>query len=217
MTNHPTAFVVDDHAAIRKGLTLLLSSVAINVRTFPSAEQFLDHHSPKHPGCLILDVRMTGMSGLELQHELQQRDSHIPIIMISGHADIPMAVQAVKHGALEFLEKPIREQLLLDALRRAFSCDTQRRANALRLAGIRDRLATLTPRERQVLTLVVDGKANKVIATDLGVSQKTVEFHRAHIMRKMRAPSLADLVRQVSQLAHPRQNPPVPTLQLSLA
>ena len=206
MNEQSTVFVVDDDATIRSGLTLLLESVGMRMRSYGSCGEFLEDYRGDEAGCLVLDVRMLGMTGLELQRELQARGWAIPVIMITGHGDVPMAVEAVKQGAVDFLEKPIREQVLLDAIQRALALDVKRRGREAALAQVRGKLAGLTPREEQVLSLVVEGKANKVIATNLGVSQKTVEFHRSHIMEKMGAESLAELVRQVGQVEHSQES-----------
>jgi len=191
----PTVFIVDDDEAVRSSLRLLIRSVGLQAQAFASAPEFLDGYDPRHPGCLVLDVRMPGMSGLELQQQLNQRGATIPVVFISGHGDVPMAVEAMQHGAFDFLQKPFRDQDLLDRVQRAMAFDANSRAHLALSGEIRERLAQLTPREQQVMKLVTRGKANKVIGADLGVSQRTVEIHRAHVMEKMQARSLAELVR----------------------
>lgn len=190
-----TVFVVDDDPDIREALQALIESVGLKASTCSGAQQFLDLYQPDTPGCVILDIRMPGMSGLDLQRALAKRGFHIPVIIITGHADVPVAVQALKFGAFDFIEKPFSPQLLLDRIRRAIEVDLQRRQASAERAEIMARMAELTPRERQVMDLVITGKANKVIASELGLSPKTVEVHRAQVMRKMRVDSLAELVR----------------------
>ena len=190
-----TVFVVDDDEAVRKGLRLLLKSVSINTKTFASAQEFLDAYDPSEPGCMVLDVRMPGMSGLDLQTHLKEEGIEIPIVIITGHGDVPMAVRAVKMGAVDLIEKPFRDQVLLECVQRAITLDRKQRKDRAERAAIEERLSRLTPRERQIMSMVVDGKANKVIARELGLSQKTVEFHRAHVMAKTAAGSVAELVR----------------------
>jgi two-component system response regulator FixJ len=195
MQPNPTVFVVDDDPAIRESLRWLIESVGLNVKIFTTAQEFLEGYDPSLPGCLVLDVRMPGMSGLDLQNELAARKVNIPILIITGHAEVPVAVRAMKAGALDFIEKPFSDQLLLDRVRRAIEKDAEfRQADSLR-TEVAARLAQLTPREREVMDLVIAGKANKVIASELGLSPKTVEVHRAHVMKKMQVDSLADLVR----------------------
>ena len=191
----PTAFVVDDDEAVRSSLRMLLKSLGIPAVTYGSAAEFLAEYDLEQPGCLILDVRMPGISGLELQDELNRRGAIIPVIFITGHGDVPMAVEAMQHGAVDFLQKPFSDKDLSDRVQRALSADLRNRAQLGAKDQIRARIAMLTPRERQVLALVTLGKANKAIAGDLGVSQRTVEIHRAHLMEKMGAASLAHLVR----------------------
>ena len=191
----PTAFVVDDDEAVRSSLRMLLKSLGIPAVTYGSAAEFLAEYDLEQPGCLILDVRMPGISGLELQDELNRRGAIIPVIFITGHGDVPMAVEAMQHGAVDFLQKPFSDKDLSDRVQRALSADLRNRAQLGEKDQIRARIAMLTPRERQVLALVTLGKANKAIAGDLGVSQRTVEIHRAHLMEKMGAASLAHLVR----------------------
>ena len=199
----PIVFVVDDDEAVRNSLRLLLKSVGLAASALPTAQEFLDTYRPNQPGCLVLDVRMPGMSGMELQQQLNIRGAVIPVIFISGHGDIPMAVEAMQQGAFDFLQKPFRDQDLIDRIQRALVKDQTNRAELKELARIQERLASLTPREREVLTLVASGKPNKVMAGDLGVSQRTVEIHRARVMEKMGASSLAQLVRMVMDLDEP--------------
>ena len=199
-----TVFVVDDDDAVRNSLRLLLKSAGIATEVAASAQEFLSSYDTSHPGCLVLDVRMPGMSGLEMQHELNMRGAAIPVIFITGHGDIPMAVEAMQHGAFDFLRKPFRDQDLLDRVQRALARDTEYRARLRQTDKIRERLASLSPREREVLDLVSQGKANKMVAGDLGVSQRTVEIHRAHVMQKMDAGSLAELVRMMMTVAPPQ-------------
>jgi two-component system response regulator FixJ len=197
-------FVVDDDDAVRDSLRLLLKSAGMACEVFSSAQQFLTTYEPSQPGCLVLDVRMPGMSGLEMQQELSLRGAMIPVIFITGHGDIPMAVEAMQHGAFDFLQKPFRDQELLDRVQRALMRDMENRIRLRQTDKIRERLATLSPREREVLELVTQGKANKMVAGDLGVSQRTVEIHRAHVMQKMEAGSLAELVRMMMAVSPPR-------------
>jgi two-component system, LuxR family, response regulator FixJ len=196
----PTIFIVDDDAAVRDALKLLLRSVGQAVETYGSAQEFLDAHGEDRPGCLVLDIRMPGMSGLELQQKLNEKHSILPIIFITGHGDVPMAVEAMQAGAVDFIQKPFRDQDLIDRINQALEKDSANRAALGERNDIRRRLDTLTPREREVLELVVHGKANKVIAGDLKLSQRTVEIHRARVMEKMQASSLAHLVRMVLEV-----------------
>jgi two-component system response regulator FixJ len=196
----PTVFIVDDDEAVRSSLHFLLRSVGLPAATFESAQQFLDSYDARRPGCLVLDVRMPGMGGLELQQQLNLRGVTIPVIFITGHGDVPMAVEAMQHGAFDFLQKPFREQDLVDRIQRALAQDRSNRQELAQKAQIRARRESLTPRENDVLTLIVAGKPNKVIAAELGLSQRTVEIHRAHVMEKMAAGSLAQLVRMVMDL-----------------
>ena len=200
MNRNASVFIVDDDDAVRSSLRLLLKSVGLPAIAYASATDFLSAWQPEQPGCLVLDVRMPGMSGLELQHELNRRGAIIPVIFITGHADIPMAVEAIQHGAFDFLQKPFRDQDLIDRVQRALTTDAQQRSELAKREVIRERFDSLTPREREVLTLVTRGKANKVMAGDLGVSQRTVEIHRARVMEKMGAASLAQLVRMMLDL-----------------
>jgi FixJ family two-component response regulator len=199
-TSRATIFIVDDDTAVRDSLKMLLRSVGQAVETFGSGQEFLDAYSEDRPGCLVLDIRMPGMSGLELQQKLNERHSIMPIIFITGHGDVPMAVEAMQAGAVDFIQKPFRDQDLIDRINQALEKDQNNRASLGERNDIRKRLETLTPREREVLDLVVHGKANKVIAGDLRLSQRTVEIHRARVMEKMQASSLAHLVRMVLEV-----------------
>jgi two-component system response regulator DctR len=190
----PTVFIVDDDEAVRKGLRTLMETVNLGVETFDSAQAFLDAYDPSQAGCLLLDVRMPGMSGLWLRDKLVEKDIKIPIIFITGHGDLPMAVEAVKKGAFDFLEKPVGDQRLLDTVQAALAKDAELRQQLAAQEVVAARLALLTPRERQVLELVSAGKLNKVIASELGVSESTVERHRAGVMEKMQVDSVAELV-----------------------
>ncbi len=195
MTEHGMVFIVDDDEAVRDSLSWLMQSVGLQTETFDSADAFLKGYEDDRPGCLLLDIRMPGMSGLELQSVLKGRGFRLPLIIISGHADVPMAVRALKAGAFDFIEKPFNDQLLLDIVQRAIERDRRQRESHAELEEWRTRLESLTPREREVLDLVVGGAANKVISSDLGVSLKTVEAHRARVMDKLKADSLSQLVR----------------------
>ena len=196
----PTVFVVDDDEGVRNSLRFLLKSVGLTTRALASASEFLEAYKQNLPGCLVLDVRMPGMSGIELQQQLNLRGATIPVIFITGHGDIPMAVEAMQHGAFDFLQKPFRDQDLIDRIQRALERDARNRAALTQHARIRERLQSLTPREREVLALMTRGKPNKVMAAELGVSQRTVEIHRARVMEKSGADSLAQLVRMVMDL-----------------
>jgi len=200
MNLSPTVFIVDDDAEVRDAIKLLMDSVGLDADTFESAQDYLARFDPERAGCLVLDIRMKGMSGLDLQDQLSEEPLHPPIIIITGHGDVAMAVRAVKAGAVDFIEKPFNDQLLLDAVHRAVEQDAQRRGRASRLADIRARLERLTPREREILNMVVAGNRNKVIAIDLGISQSTVEAHRAKVMEKMEAASLSELMRMMLAL-----------------
>ena len=195
--DEPLVYVVDDDEAVRDSLSLLLKAVGLTGQTFSSAAEFLNDYDPEQHGCLVADIRMPGMSGLDLQDELNRRGAQLPLIFITGHGDVPMAVDAMKSGALDFIEKPFRDQDLLDRVQQALAWDKERRIENLKTLAIRERLATLTPRETEVMECVVQGQANKVIAMDLGVSQRTVEIHRARVMEKMGIRSVAKLVRAV--------------------
>jgi FixJ family two-component response regulator len=196
----PIVFVIDDEALIRDGIESLLRSIGLRAQTFASAQEFMSAKRADAPACLILDVRMPGVSGLELQRQLADARIHIPIIFITGHGDIPMTVRAMKDGAMEFLTKPVRGQDLLDAVQKAIARDRGLRHDRAQLAEIRRRFDSLTPREVEVLNLVVAGLLNKQIAGELGMSELTVKTHRAHVMEKTKADSLAHLVRMAEQL-----------------
>jgi FixJ family two-component response regulator len=192
-----TVFLVDDDASVRKALTRLIKSAGYAVQAFASARDFLDARGVSDQGCscLVLDVRMPGLSGLDLQHELQHANAHVPIIFITGHGDIPMSVKAMKEGAVDFLPKPVKDEELLSAIDQALRRAGRERAQSAELIDIKRRSAKLTPRERQVMKLVVAGKLNKQIAYELGTVEKTIKVHRARVMEKMEVASLAELVR----------------------
>ena len=195
MSSQPTVFVVDDDEAMRNSLRWLIESVGLKTETFGSAVEFIGAYQPGTPGCMVLDVRMPGMSGLELQDKLTSQHVDIPIIILTGHGDVPMAVRAMKTGAIDFLEKPCNDQMLLDCIQQALDKDSKRQVERDHEASIKARLGQLTPREHDVMEMVVAGTPNKDIATQLGVSIRTVEVHRAKVMEKMQADSLAELVR----------------------
>ena len=188
-------FIVDDDEALRDSLCWLLESAGLRVETHDSANSFLQSYYPGQSGCLLLDVRMPGMNGLELQEQLESRDVRLPVVIMTGHGDVAMAVRALKAGAMDFIEKPFDDELLLASIQRALVLDAEQRKNRATQAEVLARLAHLTRREHQVMELVTIGKANKQIASELNVSAKTVEAHRAHVMEKMQAKSLAELVR----------------------
>ncbi len=200
MSEESTVFIVDDDAEVRDSLKMLIESVGLVTETYDSAQAFLDKFEPARPGCLILDVRMRGMSGLSLQQELNKKPLSPPIIIITGHGDVQMAVRAVKAGASEFLEKPFNEQQLLDSIHIALEQDAEQRGKALKLAEIQQRLDRLTEREKEVMELVVNGMLNKNIAHELNISQSTVEAHRSRVMEKMEARTLSDLMRMIISL-----------------
>jgi len=191
----PTVYIVDDDAEMRETLRSLVSSVNLPVETYASAQEFLETQNGDRAGCLVVDLRMPGLSGIDLQEELAARGAKLPVIIISGYGDVPTAARAMRAGAIDFLEKPISRQLLLDRVREGLDVDRQRRRAEGERAEIAGRVARLTPRERQVMEMVVSGNTNKVIAIDLGLCEKTVEVHRAHVMEKMKVQSLAELVR----------------------
>lgn len=191
----PTVFIVDDDPAIRFAMQALMESVNLPHEIFGSADEYLEKITEQRPGCLVLDIRMPGLGGLELQQELIERDNTLPIIFITGHGDVPMAVEAMQKGAVDFIQKPFRDQDLLDRITEALRTDNERREEQQEHAEVAKRVNRLTNREREVFGLVVTGKPNKVIAYELGVSQRTVEIHRARVMEKMQARSLADLVK----------------------
>ncbi len=195
-----TVFVVDDDAAVRRSLSLLIGSMALPVETFSSAQDFLERCDADRPGCLVLDIRMPGMSGLELQTELHTRGFFLPVIFITGHGDIAMAVRAMQHGALDFIEKPFNDQQLLERINQALELDRVGRENRDELSAMAARIALLTPRETEVMRRIVAGQANKVVAIELGLSERTVEIHRAKVMAKTGAGSLAELVSMVTRI-----------------
>ena len=200
MTAQPTIIIVDDDPGIRESLEGLLRSVGLQVRTLASVPEFVKEGRPEGPACLVLDVRLPGRSGLDFQRELSAANVHVPIIFITGYGDIPMSVRAMKGGAIEFLTKPFRDQDLLDAIQFGIERDRARLEDEKALAGLRARLETLTPREREVMALVATGRLNKQIAYEIGVSEITVKVHRGQVMRKMRAASLPDLARMADRL-----------------
>ena len=199
----PIVFVVDDDPSVRRAIKRLVGSVRLEVELFGSAQEFLRSKRPDAPSCLVLDIRLPGVSGLDFQRELAQANIHIPIIFITAHGDIPMTVRAMKAGAVEFLTKPFRDQDLLDAIQIALERDRARRQQEAEIATLRERFESLTPREREVLPLVVSGLLNKQIAAEIGTSETTVKVHRGQLMRKMGADSLADLVRMAERMGIP--------------
>jgi len=196
----PAIVVIDDDASMRKALDNLFKSVGFEVELFSSPQEFLQSERPDRPGCIVLDVRFPGRSGLDMQRDLASAEAQLPIIFITGYGDIPMSVRAMKAGAVEFLTKPFRDQDLLDAVGTALEKDRTRRSGEMRLAELRARYDTLTARERQVMSLVVAGRLNKQIAGELGVSEMTVKMHRRQVMRKMQAAGVAQLVRLADQI-----------------
>jgi FixJ family two-component response regulator len=201
-----TVFVIDDDASVRAAVEDLLGSIGLSVQSFGAVQEFLDSKRPDTPGCIVLDVRLPGTSGLEFQRLLANSNMGLPIIFISGHSDIAISVQAMKLGAIEFLTKPLREQELVDAVQFGIARERARRQEVRRLASLKGRLQSLTPREREVLELVITGRQSKIIAADLKLSIMTVKVHRSHVMRKMGAKSLIDLARIASSLGIPSQD-----------
>lgn len=195
-----TVFVVDDDEEVRGALKLLFESVGLPVICYPSAVDYLEQFDEALPGCLVVDIRMPGMSGLDMQEKLSERPIHPPVLIITGHGDVPMAVRAVQAGAVDFIEKPFRDQILLDSVHRAIEMDAERRGEASRLSEIREHLSQLTPREREVLDLVISGMRNKNISEQLGITLSTVEAHRSRVMEKMQADSLSHLMRMMLTL-----------------
>jgi RNA polymerase sigma factor (sigma-70 family) len=200
MTPAPVVYVVDDDPSVRSSLKFLLSSVGLQVESFDSAETFLQRKPPDASSCLVLDVRLRGLSGLDFQRELAARNIRIPIVFVTGHGDIPMSVRAMKAGAIEFLTKPYRDQDLLDAVRIALERDRARREQEKDLTDLQERFDSLTPREQKVISLAVSGMLNKQIAGQLGTAENTVKVHRSRAMEKMNAQSFADLVRMIEKL-----------------
>jgi FixJ family two-component response regulator len=196
----PLVYLVDDDEAVRDALGMLFKSVGLECRLFASALEFLEAYDPRRHSCLVADIRMPGLSGLDLQQRLNEQRAEVPVIFITGHGDVPMAVNAMKSGASDFIQKPFRDQDLIDRIHKALAQDRERREVRAAQNVIRERLALLTPREAEVMKRVVRGQANKVIALDLGVSQRTVELHRARVMRKLKMRSLAELVSAVGRV-----------------
>jgi len=205
MTGPPVVFVVDDDSSVRSSLKFLLSTVGLQVESFDSADNFLHKKPPDAPSCLVLDVRLPGLSGLDFQRELAARNIRIPIVFLTAHGDIPMSVRAMKAGAVEFLTKPVRDQDLLDAVRVALDQDRARREKEKEVTDIQRRFDSLTPREQQVISMLVSGMLNKQIAGKLGTAESTVKVQRSRAMEKMNAQSLVDLARMIEKLKDPSE------------
>ncbi len=195
MSTEPTVFVVDDDESVRESLTMLVETIDLKTKSFASAQEFLQGYEPNEAGCLILDVRMPGMSGLELQAQLTANDCKLPVILVTGHGDVPMAVNAMKSGAVSFIEKPFRDQELIDTIQEAIEKDAKERVLLNKRAKMKEKIDTLTPRERQVMDCMIEGTLSKEIACELQISQKTVDFHRANIFKKMNVNSTVELLR----------------------
>lgn len=208
MSREPTVFVVDDDPALTDGLKLLLTAAGLRVETFPNAQAFLAEYRPERPGCVVADIRMPGMSGLELQERLVTDGVGIPVIILTGHGDVSAAVRALKGGAVDFLEKPFNAQTLLEQINKAIAKDAETRRAEERQAEVARCLARLTPREAEILELIINGRANKVIAVELSISERTVELHRSRIMKKMQVRSVTELVRSTMAVSPAGQSAP---------
>jgi FixJ family two-component response regulator len=202
MSDIPTVAIVDDDKAVRDSLQWLVESVGLKACTYESAQAFFQDLEREDFGCAVLDIRLPGMSGLEVQDRLNEQGQAVPTIIITGHADVPVAIRAMKAGAIDFVEKPFSNQMLLDRIRDALELEDAHRSRARQVEQIEYRMRRLTPREHEVMQLVVRGRLNKQVAADLGLSHKTIEVHRAHVMEKMEAESLADLVRMATAVEH---------------